>query len=82
MTIRKDLVSERQAIDADWAQVDAALTHRAGIVPELTSTVQAEAPAEAAAILKVNDARNLLAWRLASRKKSRPTRGWIKHWRA
>ena len=27
MTIRKDLVSERQAIDADWAQVDAALAH-------------------------------------------------------
>ncbi|MGC9951971.1 MAG: LemA family protein [Bryobacteraceae bacterium] len=69
MTIRKDLVSERQAIDADWAQVDAALTHRAGIVPELTSTVQAEAPAEAAAILKVNDARNLLSLALSQQEK-------------
>lgn len=59
-TIRNDLVSERQAIDADWAQVDAALVHRATILPELTSTVQAEAPAEAGTILKVTDARNEL----------------------
>jgi len=58
--IRRDLVSERQAIDADWAQVDAALAHRAGIVPELTSSVQAEAPAEASAVQAVDDARNLL----------------------
>ena len=56
MAIHKDLVSERQAIDADWAQVDAALAHRASILPELTSTVRAEAPAEASVILKVNDA--------------------------
>lgn len=61
LSIRKDLVSERQAIDADWAQVDAALEHRAGIIPELTSLVQAEAPAEAAAILGVNGARKVLA---------------------
>jgi len=60
ITIHKDLVSERQAIDADWAQVDAALVHRAGIVPELTGTVQAEASAEASAIVKVNDARSEL----------------------
>ena len=61
ITIRKDLVSQRQAIDADWAQVDAALVHRAGIVPELANTVQAEAPSEASAIRAVNDARNLLS---------------------
>src|ERR1039457_6704878 len=51
MTIRKDLVSERQAIDADWAQVDAALEHRASIVPELTNLVQSEAPDEGSTIL-------------------------------
>jgi LemA protein len=61
MTIRKDLVSERQTIDADWAKVDAALAHRASIVPELTGTVQAEAPAESTAIRAVNDARNALS---------------------
>jgi|SRR5580658_860714 LemA protein len=60
MSVRKDLVAERQAIDADWAQVDAALVQRAGIVPELTGLVQAEAPAETAAILPVNEARKLL----------------------
>jgi LemA protein len=58
MAIRKDLVSERLAIDAEWLQVDAALVHRAGIVPELANLVQAEAPAEAGAIHAVNDARN------------------------
>jgi LemA protein len=61
VTVRKDLVSERQAIDADWAQVDAALAHRAGIVPELTSTVQAAAPAAAGAINVVGDARDALS---------------------
>jgi LemA protein len=61
MTVRKDLVAERQAIDADWAQVDAALVHRAGIVPELTGAVQAEAPAEASAIRAASDARNAMS---------------------
>lgn len=61
MTIRKDLVSERQAIDADWALVDAALAQRAGIVPELTGTVQAEAPAESSVVREANDARNALS---------------------
>jgi len=61
ITIRKGLVSERQAIDADWAQVDAALAHRAGIVPDLAGTVQAGAPAEASAIREINDARDVLS---------------------
>ena len=60
-TIRKDLVAERQAIDADWARVDAALLDRASIVPELTNLLQSEAPAEGGTILRVNDARNLLS---------------------
>jgi len=60
VTIRKDLVSERRAIDADWAEVDAALVHRAGIVPELASAAQAEAPAEAGAIRAVGEARDAL----------------------
>lgn len=58
--IRKDLVSDRQAIDADWNQVDIALAHRAVIVPELTAAVQAEAPAETIAVHTVSDARNAL----------------------
>jgi len=61
MTIRKDLVAERQSIEAEWAQVNAALEHRAGIIPDLTQTVQAQlppdAPGETTAIVAVNDAR-------------------------
>ncbi|MGA2737029.1 MAG: LemA family protein [Bryobacteraceae bacterium] len=61
VTIRKDLVAERQVIDADWAQVEAALEARGNIVTELTGLVQAEAPAEAGAILRANDACKLLS---------------------
>jgi LemA protein len=66
MTVRKDLVSERQAISVDWAQVDAALAHRSGIVPELAETLQAEAPPDARpalvrAITAAGAARNALA---------------------
>src|ERR1700693_5646720 len=80
MTIRKDLVSDRQAIDADWAQVDAALEHRAGIVPELTSLIQAVAPAKAGAgiagaILAVGDARKQLGLAHNQQKKIRANAG-------
>ena len=60
IAIRKDLIAERQAIDADWAQVDAALGQRADLVPELASLVQSEAPAAAGAVLAVEDSRNVL----------------------
>jgi len=62
MTIHRDLLAERQMIDTDWKQVDAALEHRASLVPELTQTVSAEIQAEsgAGAILAVNDARHSL----------------------
>jgi LemA protein len=60
MTIRTDLVAERQAIDADWAQVDSALAQRAGIVPELAGLVQSEAPAATGALPPLNDAKDIL----------------------
>jgi len=60
VTIRRDLVAERQAIDADWTEVDNALAHRAAILPELTDLVQSAAPAESDVIRGVNDARNAL----------------------
>ena len=47
MTIRNDLVAERQTIGADWTQVDATLANRAAIVPELTNLVRSEAPSGA-----------------------------------
>jgi LemA protein len=60
MTIRKSLVSDRQTIDADWSQVDAALAQRAAIVPELTALMQSQALAETSAVLGVTEARNML----------------------
>jgi LemA protein len=63
MTIRKDLVSERQTIGTEWEQVNAALERRAAVIPDLTQTVHADLPADAsaeAAIVRVNDARNML----------------------
>jgi LemA protein len=64
VTIHKNLLAERQIIDADWTEVDAALQRRAGLIPDLTETVkaqiEADAPTEAAALTAVNDACNLL----------------------
>ena len=65
VTVRKGLVSERQAIRADWAEVDAVLVHRAAIVADLTSFVQSNAPPKAdpaldAAARAANDARAAL----------------------
>src|SRR5580704_2546859 len=71
MTIRGDLASERQVIDADWVQVDTALAHRAGIIPDLIGTVQAGAPAEAGVIGAVGEARNALSAGQSRREKIR-----------
>ncbi|MGO4879823.1 MAG: LemA family protein [Bryobacteraceae bacterium] len=65
VAVNKDLLSERRAIDSDWAQVDGALTHRAAVVPDLTATIQSEEPAKAGAALDTaaqaaNDARTAL----------------------
>lgn len=64
ITIRKDLVSERQTIEADWAQVNTALEARAALIPDLTHMVLSELPADgpaAAAAAAVTDARNALS---------------------
>jgi len=57
ITIRKDLTAERQAIGADWAQVDAALEQRATVAGELAEMVRAEAPREVRALAEVQDTR-------------------------
>jgi len=44
--IRNSLVTERESIDAAWAQVTVALEHRADLVPDLVQTVPCEAPDE------------------------------------
>ncbi len=60
VAVRQDLVTERQAIEADWTEVNAALDQRVGVVPDLTSLVQAEAPAEVAVVHGVLQAREAL----------------------
>jgi LemA protein len=55
---RNGLVAEREGIDAAWAQVDAALTQRAELIPDLVETVQSGAPAAQAAIESVKQARS------------------------
>src|SRR5579862_2059778 len=64
MTIRKDLVSERQTIETDWGQVNAALEERAALIPDLAQTVRSELPADApaeAAAKAIMEARNALS---------------------
>lgn len=64
VTIRKDLVSERQNIGTDWDQVNGALENRAELVPALTQAVNAELPADTAvqaSISAVNDACKMLS---------------------
>lgn len=64
VTVRKDLVAERQTIDNDWTSVNAALESRAAIIPDLTQAVETElppnAPGESTAIVSINDARKVL----------------------
>jgi LemA protein len=60
VSTRKTLLAERQAITAAWAQVDAALDQRAGLVPDLLETVPYDASREQGAGNAVQDARAAL----------------------
>ena len=57
---RNGLVAEREGIDASWAQVEAALTERAELIPDLVETVRSGAPAAQGAIESVQQARAAL----------------------
>jgi len=63
MTIRKNLVTERQTIGAEWEQVNTALEARVAIVPDLMQTVGGElhgAASAESAMAAVNAARDSL----------------------
>jgi|HubBroStandDraft_6_1064221.scaffolds.fasta_scaffold234648_2 LemA protein len=60
ISIRNGLVRERETIDAAWAQVEAALGHRASLVPELVEALGSGAPNPAGAIDGLTDARTAL----------------------
>ena len=57
---RNSLVTEREAVNAAWSQVDVALQRRADLIPNLVETVKGFAKQEQAVIKEVTDARAAL----------------------
>jgi len=57
MGSRNELVSEREAINGQWAQVDAAMQRRLDLIPNLVETVKGAATHEEKVIGEVTEAR-------------------------
>src|ERR1700733_1861049 len=60
MGSRNTLVTEREAVNASWSQVDVALQRRADLIPNLVETVKGFAKQELAVMKEVTDARAAL----------------------
>ncbi len=58
---RNELVSERQAVDGAWSQVDTALQRRADLIPNLVETVKGYAKQEQTVFRDIANARAALA---------------------
>jgi len=58
--IRNDLVTQKEAINGQWSQVDVALQRRADLIPNLVETVKGYAKHEQGVIQSVADARAAL----------------------
>jgi LemA protein len=61
ISVRNDLVTQRESIAGAWAQVDVALQRRADLIPNLVETVKGYAKHEEGTIKAVADARAALA---------------------
>src|SRR6266581_4556955 len=60
MSARNDLVTEREAVNGSWSQVDVALERRADLIPNLVETVKGFAKQEQTVIDSVTSARAAL----------------------
>ena len=74
MGSRNELVTEKNAVDGAWAQVDVALQRRADLIPNLVETVKGFA-AQEKAVMKVGRRMRARPWaaRKLRPKRSRPT---------
>lgn len=55
--VRNDLATKREAINADWSQIDADLQRRADLIPNLVATVKAYAKEETTVVDEISKAR-------------------------
>jgi LemA protein len=58
--VRNDLVTQREAVNAQWSQVDVALQRRADLIPNLVETVKGFAKHETEVFKDIADARAAL----------------------
>ncbi len=61
VSIRNDLVTQREAVTSQWSDVDVALQRRADLIPNLVNTVKGFAQHETEVFKDVADARARLA---------------------
>jgi LemA protein len=60
VSVRNDLVAQREAVNAAWSQVDVALERRADLIPNLVETVKGYAKQETNIFKDIADARAAL----------------------
>ena len=60
VTVRNDLVTQREAVNAAWSQVDIVLQRRADLIPNLVQTVKGFASHETEVFKNIADARAAL----------------------
>jgi LemA protein len=60
VSVRNDLVTQREAVNAQWSQVDVALQRRADLIPNLVATVKGFAAHETEVFKNIADARAAL----------------------
>ena len=61
LSVRKELLNEREAVDAAWSQVDAALQHRADLIPNAAEILKHLSKREAPVFQEIAKARNDLS---------------------